>query len=55
MAHGSDDEDEGDLSKQVMNILLQNNALKGTLTGYLAFNVVILLLLIYISVRISLK
>lgn len=55
----SDEEDEGDLTKQVLNMILHNNALRDTafpyLTGYLVFNVIILILLIYISVRISLK
>lgn len=40
-------------------MILENNALRDSvspyLTGYLVFNVIILVLLIYISVRISLK
>jgi hypothetical protein len=40
-------------------MLLENNAIRDTafpyLTGYLVFNIVILVLLIYISVRISLR
>lgn len=54
-----DDLDEGSLTKQMLSMILENNALKDTaypyLTGWIVFNVVILVLLIYISVRISLK
>ena len=55
----SDDESEETLTKQVLNMILENHALRDSvfpyLTGYLVFNVLILVLLIYISVRISLK
>lgn len=56
----SDDEiDEGSLTRQVLNMILENNAIRDTaypyVTGWVVFNVVILILLIYISVRISLK
>lgn len=55
----SGDESEETLTKQVLNMILENHALRDSvspyLTGYLLFNVVILILLIYISVRISLK
>ena len=56
----SDDEiDEGSLTRQVLNMILENNAIRDTaypyVTGWIVFNVVILILLIYISVRISLK
>jgi hypothetical protein len=54
-----DDLDEGSLTKQMLSMILENNALKDTaypyLTGWIVFNVVILILLIYISVRISLR
>jgi len=55
-----DQEDtEDSLSKQVLNMILENNAIRDTafpfITGYLVFNIVILILLIYISVRISLR
>jgi hypothetical protein len=54
-----DDLDEGSLTKQILSMILENNALKDTaypyLTGWIVFNVVILILLIYISVRISLR
>ena len=59
MAGSEADQDEGPLTKQVLNMLLENNAIRDTafpyLTGYLVFNIVILVLLIYISVRISLR
>ena len=55
----SEDGEEESLTKQVLNMLLENNALRDTafpyLTGYLVFNVIILILLIYISVRISIR
>lgn len=54
-----DDLDEGSLTKQMLSMILENNALKDTaypyLTGWIVFNLVILILLIYISVRISLR
>lgn len=59
MAGSETDQDEESLTKQVLNMLLENNAIRDTafpyLTGYLVFNIVILVLLIYISVRISLR
>jgi hypothetical protein len=56
----SDDElDEGSLTKQMLSMILENNAIRDTaypyLTGWIVFNVLTLFLLIYISVRISLK
>jgi hypothetical protein len=54
-----EDETEESLSKQVLNMVLENNALRDTafpfITGYIVFNVLILALLIYVSVRISLR
>lgn len=50
-----DDSDDESLTRQVLNMVLENNAVFPYLTGYLVFNVMILILLIYISVRISLK
>jgi hypothetical protein len=55
-----DQEDtEDSLSKQVLNMILENNAVRDTafpfITGYLVFNIIILILLIYISVLISLR
>ena len=55
----SDDDTEESLTKQVLNMILDNNAIRDTafpyLTGYIVFNVIILALLIYISIRISLR
>ena len=56
----SDDEETDDgLTKQVLSMILENNSLRESafpyFTGYIVFNVIILVLLIYISVRISLK
>jgi hypothetical protein len=51
--------EEESLTRQVLSMILENNALRDTvspyLTGYLVFNVLILILLIYISVRISIR
>jgi len=55
----SDDGSEETLTKQVLNMILENHALRDSvspyLTGYLVFNVLILILLIYISVKISIR
>jgi len=54
-----ENDDDESLSKQVLNMILENNAIRDTafpfITGYLIFNVIILALLIYISIKISLK
>jgi hypothetical protein len=50
-----EDSDDESLTRQVLNMVLENNVVFPYLTGYLVFNVIILILLIYISVRISLK
>jgi len=59
MANSEVDQDEESLTKQVLNMLLENNAIRDTafpyLTGYLVFNIIILVLLVYISVKISLR
>jgi hypothetical protein len=47
-------EDES-LTKQVLTMVLENQALFPYLVGWAAFNVVILILLIYISIKITLK
>jgi hypothetical protein len=53
------DEEEEPLTKQLLNMLVDNNDLRQTaspyITAYLIFNLIILILLIYISVRISLR
>lgn len=55
----SDDDTEESLTKQVLNMILDNNAIRDTafpyLTGYLVFNVIIMALLIYISIKISIR
>lgn len=52
-------ETEEGLTKQVLNMILENNAIRDSvfpyLTGYVVFNIITLVLLIYISIRISLK
>jgi hypothetical protein len=50
-----DSDTDESLTRQVLNMVLENNAVFPYLTGYLVFNIMILILLIYISVRISLK
>jgi len=56
MSESEDGEDDS-LTRQILNMILENNAIQGTIfpyiTGYVVFNVIILILLIYISVRIS--
>jgi len=55
----SEDGEEDSLTKQVLNMILENNALRDTafpyITGYITFNIIILVLLIYNSIRISIK
>ena len=55
----NDEPSEEGLTKQVLNMILENNAIRDSvfpyLTGWVVFNVIILSLLIYISIRISLK
>jgi len=55
----SEDGEEDSLTKQVLNMILENNALRDTvspyITGVLIFNLLVLVLLIYISVRISIR
>lgn len=58
MAASEDGEDES-LTRQVLNMILENNAIQGAvfpyITGFLIFNLLVLVLLIYISVRISIR
>jgi hypothetical protein len=54
----SDDEGDEPISKQIINMILDNNAVRAAypwITGYVVFNVIILSLLIYISIRISIR
>ena len=59
MASASEDGEDESLTRQVLNMILENNAIRDTafpyITGYITFNVIILVLLIYISVRISIR
>jgi hypothetical protein len=48
------DEDDS-ISRQILNMILENKFITTIAGGWLVFNVLILALLIYISVRISLK
>jgi len=48
-------EEDDSLSKQLLNMILENSAVFTFITGYLIFNIIILALLIYISIRISLR
>lgn len=50
-----EDSDDESLTRQVLNMVLENNAVFPYLTGYLVFNIMILILLIYISIRISIR
>jgi hypothetical protein len=49
------EEADDSLTKQVLNMILENNAFMPYIIGWMAFNVIILALVIYISIRISLK
>jgi hypothetical protein len=53
------DSEEDSLTKQVLNMVLENNAIKDTvfpyLVGWLSFNIVIFILLLYISIRLTIK
>jgi len=59
MAQSDDGTEDESLTKQMLNMILENNALRDTaypyFTGWIVFNVIILVLLIYISVVISLR
>ena len=52
----SDDEDTDEsLMKQVLNMVLENNALMPYIAIWGVFNVIILVVLLYIAIRISLR
>ena len=55
MNRSMDDSDDESLTKQVLNMVLENNAIFPYLVGWFVFNIVILVLIIYISVKISLR
>jgi cytochrome oxidase assembly protein ShyY1 len=54
---GSDTADDTDdsLTRQLLNMVLENNALTPYFIMWIVFNVALLALLIYVSVRVSLK
>jgi hypothetical protein len=47
-------EEDESLTRQVMSMVLENQALFPYLVGWAAFNVVILILLVYIAIRLTL-
>jgi len=49
-----DEAGEDSLTRQVMAMVLENQALFPYLVGWAAFNVVILILLVYIAIRLTL-
>jgi len=51
----NEESDDESLTRQVLNMVLENNVVTPYLTGWFVFNVIILCLLIYISIKISLK
>jgi hypothetical protein len=50
-----DDETDESLMKQVLNMVLENNALMPYLAIWGVFNIIILVVLLYIAIRISLR
>lgn len=55
----SDTDEDQPLTKQMLSLIVENNALRDIafpyITGWVVFNVIIMILLIYISIRISLR
>jgi hypothetical protein len=47
--------DEESLTKQVLSMVLENQALFPYLVGWAAFNIVILILLVYIAIKLTLR
>lgn len=54
MASDDDDTDES-LMKQVLNMVLENNALMPYLAMWGIFNIITLIVLLYIAIRISIR
>jgi len=50
-----EEQDDESLTRQVINILFENRVITTLAGGWVVFNIIILVLLIYISIRISLK
>jgi hypothetical protein len=51
----SDDEMDESLTKQLLNMVLENNALTPYIIVWIVFNILVLTLLLYVSIRISLR
>jgi len=55
----SDTDEDQPLTKQMLSLIVENNALREIafpyVTGWIVFNVLIMAMLIYISIRISLR
>jgi len=50
-----DDPEDESISKQILNLMFENQIFSIFAGGWVVFNMVVLVLLIYISIRISLK
>ena len=55
MASSEDGDTDESLTKQLLNMVLENNALTPYLAIWGIFNVIILIVLIYIAIRVSLR
>jgi len=49
------DDDDESLTKQILSLALENNAFIPYIGVWLFYNVLILILLVYIAIRVSLK
>lgn len=53
------EEKEGDLTSQILNMVLENNAIRERVypfaTVYIIFNVLILVVLLYIAIKVSIR
>lgn len=49
------DETDESLTKQILNMVLENNAFTPYIVVWIVFNLLLLTLLVYISIRVSLK
>jgi hypothetical protein len=43
------------MTKQIFNMALENNALRGALMGWAAFNVIMMILLIYVAIKLTMN
>jgi hypothetical protein len=55
MASSEDGDTDESLTKQLLNMVLENNAITPYLAIWGIFNVIILIVLIYIAIRVSLR